>query len=206
MSDRMPIIEAERIAHKFGYDQVIIYARRIGIPGREWVTTYGATKEHCAATARIGAAIGGKVVKPIEEAVERLYYAAYWSPDRRCDAAELWTAVRDAAGLPAGQSRARLGEPNVPSQGMSDAEMVGALVFARDKLMINWHVSDSIQSRMKADALSRIARALATDPDQAIEHARSDSEVAAPETIEEAAARAAIAEARSSGDGGDLDG
>lgn len=46
----------------------------------------------------------------LRNAVEALYYAAYWSPDRPCDASALWTAVREAAGLPPGQSHERLGE------------------------------------------------------------------------------------------------
>lgn len=43
--------------------------------------------------------------------VERLYYAAHWSPDRSVDAATLWTDVRDAAGLTPGETGKRLGEP-----------------------------------------------------------------------------------------------
>lgn len=45
----------------------------------------------------------------LRAAVEALYYAAYWRPDRDCDAVKLWESVRDAAGLPAGQSFERLG-------------------------------------------------------------------------------------------------
>lgn len=47
----------------------------------------------------------------LKQAVENLYYAAYWQPDRECDAESLWKAVRDAAGLPPGQSFERLGPP-----------------------------------------------------------------------------------------------
>jgi hypothetical protein len=38
-----------------------------------------------------------------------LYYAAHWIPDRPCKAAELWTNLRNAAGLTIGQSADRLG-------------------------------------------------------------------------------------------------
>lgn len=38
------------------------------------------------------------------KAVRRLYYSAHWTPDRPVDSAELWTAVRDAAGFPKGNS------------------------------------------------------------------------------------------------------
>lgn len=54
---RIPITAAKRIAHDYGYDQVIIYARRVGDnpdPHGEHLTTYGKTKEHCGVAARIG--------------------------------------------------------------------------------------------------------------------------------------------------------
>ena len=52
----IPIRAAERIAKAFGYDQVIIYARKVGDApeGGEHMTTYGVNKEHCDAAARIG--------------------------------------------------------------------------------------------------------------------------------------------------------
>lgn len=54
---RIPITAAKRIAKDYGYDQVIVYARKVGEdpdPHGEWMTTYGVTKEHCGAAARIG--------------------------------------------------------------------------------------------------------------------------------------------------------
>ncbi len=71
MADRIPIKRAEEIAKAHGYDQVIIYARRVGEPGQEWVTTYGIDKTHCAAAARIGDAIGRQVVTPLAELTDR---------------------------------------------------------------------------------------------------------------------------------------
>lgn len=54
----IPIKEAKRISQEFGYDQVIIYARRTtergGKRGGEHMTTYGVNKAHCAAAAKIG--------------------------------------------------------------------------------------------------------------------------------------------------------
>ena len=47
----------------------------------------------------------------LREAVERLYYAAYWTADREVDAIKLWEDVRDAAGLTPGKSIERLGPP-----------------------------------------------------------------------------------------------
>ncbi len=54
---RIPISAAKRIADDYGYDQVIVYARRVGDdpdPHGEHVTTYGADKAHCDVAARIG--------------------------------------------------------------------------------------------------------------------------------------------------------
>lgn len=53
----IPISAAEKIAKQYGYDQVIIYARKVGEdpdPHGEHMTTYGVNKEHCDAAARIG--------------------------------------------------------------------------------------------------------------------------------------------------------
>ena len=50
----IPISAAERIAKQYGYDQVIIYARRITEDEGEHMTTYGRNKAHCRAIARIG--------------------------------------------------------------------------------------------------------------------------------------------------------
>jgi hypothetical protein len=54
---RIPITAAKEIAHKYGYDQVIIVARRVGDdpdPHGEHMTTYGKTKAHCGVAARVG--------------------------------------------------------------------------------------------------------------------------------------------------------
>lgn len=40
----------------------------------------------------------------LRDAVRNLYYGAHWTPDRPVDAAERWTAVRDACGFPKGGS------------------------------------------------------------------------------------------------------
>jgi len=54
---RIPISAAKDIADKFGYDQVIIYARKVGEtpdPHGEHMTTYGVTRQHCSIAASIG--------------------------------------------------------------------------------------------------------------------------------------------------------
>ena len=51
---RIPIKAAEEIAKKYEYDQIIIYARKIGNQGGEHMTTYGVNKKHCRAAAKIG--------------------------------------------------------------------------------------------------------------------------------------------------------
>jgi hypothetical protein len=48
----IPIRAAKAIAEKYNYDQVIIFARKVG--RNEHMTTYGATKEHCDIAAKIG--------------------------------------------------------------------------------------------------------------------------------------------------------
>lgn len=56
----IPISAAKRISEEYGYDQVIIYARKVGDPANDWMgggehmTTYGVNKEHCDVAARIG--------------------------------------------------------------------------------------------------------------------------------------------------------
>lgn len=54
---RIPIKAAERIAKDYGYDQVIIIARKVGAdaePHGEHCTTYGVNAAHCAVAAKIG--------------------------------------------------------------------------------------------------------------------------------------------------------
>ena len=53
----IPIAAAREIAERFGYDQVVIVARRVGDdpqPHGEHVTTYGRDAAHCAVAARMG--------------------------------------------------------------------------------------------------------------------------------------------------------
>ena len=53
---RIPIAAARRIAEAYGYDQVVIYARKVGSapdPCGEHLTTYGVNKEHCSVAARM---------------------------------------------------------------------------------------------------------------------------------------------------------
>lgn len=54
---RIPISAAKRIAQDYGYDQVVIYARKVGEdpnPHGEHMTTYGINRVHCDVAARIG--------------------------------------------------------------------------------------------------------------------------------------------------------
>lgn len=71
---RIPISAARLIAETYGYDQVMIYARRIDRPagvgesasemrrGGEHMTTYGVNREHCAAMARIAEFLKTKIL------------------------------------------------------------------------------------------------------------------------------------------------
>jgi hypothetical protein len=54
---RIPIEAAKRIAKEYGYDQVVIYARKVGEdpePHGEHMTTYGVSRVHCDVAAQIG--------------------------------------------------------------------------------------------------------------------------------------------------------
>ena len=51
---RIPIAVGKRIAEEYDYDQVVIYARKVGDGGGEWMTTYGVSKLHCAVAAKMG--------------------------------------------------------------------------------------------------------------------------------------------------------
>lgn len=60
----IPISAAKRIAKEYEYDQVIIYARKVGESPNlhgEHVTTYGVNKDHCNVAARIGDRLKYKV-------------------------------------------------------------------------------------------------------------------------------------------------
>lgn len=50
----IPVSAAREIAKKYGYEQVVIYARLTGDEGLEHMTTYGVSKVHCAVAAKIG--------------------------------------------------------------------------------------------------------------------------------------------------------
>ena len=51
---RIPIAAAQRVAEQYGYDQVVIVARKVGEDGGEHVTTYGVDRANCDVAARIG--------------------------------------------------------------------------------------------------------------------------------------------------------
>lgn len=56
----IPIAAARRIAEEYGYDQVVVYARKVGEapdPHGEHMTTYGVNKAHCRVAAQIAEAL-----------------------------------------------------------------------------------------------------------------------------------------------------
>lgn len=62
----IPISAARRIAEEYGYDQVVIIARKVGEgdqPHGEHVTTYGVDKSHCEVAARTGDFLKYRVMK-----------------------------------------------------------------------------------------------------------------------------------------------
>jgi hypothetical protein len=58
----IPIGAAKYIAETYGYDQVIIVARKVGDTGGEHCTTYGADKANCDVAASIGEFLKFKVM------------------------------------------------------------------------------------------------------------------------------------------------
>ncbi|CUA97780.1 hypothetical protein [Comamonas thiooxydans] len=61
----IPVSAAKDIADRYGYDQVVIIARRVGDepePRGEHVTTYGRDKAHCGVAARVGNFIKHKIM------------------------------------------------------------------------------------------------------------------------------------------------
>lgn len=66
----IPVCAGQRIAEEFGYDQVVIVARKVGVC--EHVTTYGVDKAHCAVAARMGNFFKHKLMGwPAEPATDR---------------------------------------------------------------------------------------------------------------------------------------
>lgn len=62
----IPVSAAKHIADRYGYDQVVIIARRVGDepePHGEHVTTYGRDKAHCGVAARVGNFIKHKIMR-----------------------------------------------------------------------------------------------------------------------------------------------
>lgn len=58
----IPIEAAKRIAKDYGYDQVIVIARKTGDIGGEHVTTYGVDPVHCKVAADTGNFLKYKVM------------------------------------------------------------------------------------------------------------------------------------------------
>jgi hypothetical protein len=63
----IPIVRARDIAEQYGYDQVIIIARKVGENGGEHCTTYGRDKPNCDVAARVGEFLKFKVMGWIKE-------------------------------------------------------------------------------------------------------------------------------------------
>jgi len=59
---RIPITAAKKIAEEYGYDQVMVYARKVGEDGGEHMTTYGVSRIHCAAMAKIAGFLKTKIM------------------------------------------------------------------------------------------------------------------------------------------------
>lgn len=88
----IPVDAAKDIAQRYGYDQVMIIARKVGPDGREHVTTYGDGKEHCAVAAHVGQFVRSQIMgwpcQPHERAAsmllrerERQISVEGWTPE-----------------------------------------------------------------------------------------------------------------------------
>ncbi len=69
----IPISAAEQISKTYGYDQVIIVARRVGEdpePHGEHVTTYGRNSAHCSIAAQIGDFLKFKIMGWVKKSGE----------------------------------------------------------------------------------------------------------------------------------------
>lgn len=103
----IPVSAGERIAKDFGYDQVVIVARKVGVT--EHVTTYGVDKAHCSVAARMGDFFKHKLMgwpepKPAPASggvvviVERLSRIAY-GVDEGCEPDGLVKEIKEVAAL-----------------------------------------------------------------------------------------------------------
>lgn len=59
---RIPIAAAQRVAEQYGYDQVVIIARKVGDDSGEHVVTYGVDKVNCDVAGRIGTFLKSKIM------------------------------------------------------------------------------------------------------------------------------------------------
>ena len=60
----IPISAAKKIAHDYGYDQIVIIGRKVG--SGEHCTTYGVDRENCDAAADIGRFLKSKVMQWVD--------------------------------------------------------------------------------------------------------------------------------------------
>lgn len=156
-ADRIPIVSAKSIAQAHGYDQVIIYARRVGEPGQEWVTTYGRGKEHCAAAARIGDAIGRQVVEPLRELTARAERAERELAACRAEIAER-ERVTQAALAALCEEAARCADSF--DQGPGDDTPMGPVMAGQ--VAVAQQIAESIRGLKPAGAIAEM-QALAED-------------------------------------------
>jgi hypothetical protein len=66
----IPISAAKDVAKKYGYDQIVIIARKVGedpAPHGEHCTTYGIDRANCDAAARVGNFLKFKVMGWVKE-------------------------------------------------------------------------------------------------------------------------------------------
>lgn len=78
----IPVATAESIGRRFGYDQVVVYGRRVGedpLPHGEHLTTWGRNRDHCQVAKHLGNFLKHEIMgwpkQNVDEIEVRIYAA-----------------------------------------------------------------------------------------------------------------------------------
>lgn len=143
----IPVSAAKAISLEYGYDQVIVIARRVGeapAPHGEHVTTYGRNPDHCRTAAWVGNFLKHKVmgwpeyelkqpapsnqVMAERAAIRMLIDAGFVSEAKANEALQI------AHGFRNGPMYANADLATAPQPAAVDAKLIGQLELARNRL------------------------------------------------------------------------
>lgn len=125
----IPVSAAKEIADRYGYDQVVIIARRVGDepePHGEHVTTYGRDKAHCSVAARVGNFIKHKIMGWPE------YEAAPQAQADARDAARWRESLSHVYSATKGNGQPIFGISLAPSESLYRSKLTSADQFTKD--------------------------------------------------------------------------